>query len=446
MWYCLAQPQALENIPDVLSNIAINADLSETNQFLFFTPYYNEGYVVVLNTENEVVFYKEVGNYGARDFKLHENGLMSYFSGESEHFIILDKQFDVVDSVECKNDLITDFHDFSILPNGNYCLLCKGTAVKDFSNLGGSQQHLAVNPVIQILDSLHQIVFEWELAQHFDGEYVIPPLDNFSPNGNLKNYIHLNSFDVDSLGNFLISSRFQSQISYVDKQSGDILWRLGGPQNEFTFTNDVGFSDQHSARWTGEHTILLFDNGCFDEKKYSRAVEYELDFENKTASKIWEFVRPDSLHTGSLGNCQRLPNGNTLTSWGDAGLQPLNILEISPEGEVVFDLSMDSLIYTYSAYKFTWPLVDSTETFIATTKGTLFEMFPNPSSQNFHLTIDNFSGHNEIIISNIYGLQLYQSEIHQIKSKHLHDLEKGLYMVNLYSGKLLKGTQKLIVK
>lgn len=441
----LAQPVALDDIPESLSNIKINADITTDNGFLFFAPYYNAGYVVILNPDNEIVFYKKVGKFGARDFKMHTNGMMSYLSGESEHFIILNNKLEVIDSVQCKNGLDTDFHDFVILENGNYCLLCRGKSIKDFSALGGAKAHEVVDPIIQIQDSLHRVKYEWRAAPHFEGDFIIDALNNFSPTGNLKNYIHLNSVDIDEKGNFLVSSRFQSQISYVDRDSGEILWRLGGKQSEFVFENDFGFSDQHSAQWTSDSTILLFDNRCFVEEKYSRSVEYQLDIENKTATKIWEYVRADSLHSQTMGNTQRLSNGNTLTSWGDAGLKPLRIIEINSEDEVVFDLSLDSLVYTYTAYKFAWPKIDSMETSIFESDNSLFRIHPNPSSGYFYLTLDNLHIFNEITINNIYGQKVYQSKINALKSIHKHYLKKGIYILSFYTERNLQYSKKLII-
>lgn len=439
-----SQPSALDNIPELLSNIKINVDNTTDNDFLFFAPYNNGGYIAILNPVNEIVFYNKVGNFGARDFKMHANGLMSYLSGESDHFIILNDNLQVIDSVQCKNDLETNFHDFQILDDGKYCLLCRGRNIKDFSALGGAEIHEVVDPVIQIQDSLHQVIYEWKSAPHFEGDYIIDVLDNFNPSGSLKNYIHLNSIEIDSLNNFLISSRFQSQVSYVDKNTGEVLWRLGGKQSEFTFANDPGFSDQHSPRWTAENRILLFDNSCFAEKVVSRAVEYELDFENKIATKIWEYVRPDSLHTQGMGNTQRLENGNTLTSWGDAGLEPLRIIEVNPKSEIVFDLCLDSLNYNYAAYKFAWPSIDSTETSIHEPANSIFQIFPNPSLDYFNLLLNKLTL-NKISICNIQGQTVYHSQINQLESKHIHGLDKGLYILNLYSKNNLSLSEKLII-
>ena len=65
----------------------------------------------------------------------------------------------------------------------------------------------------------------------------------------------------------------------------------------------IVFDHQHTIRKTGINRYLLYDNGNFSSNytgnaNVSRAVEYELDTINMTATKIWEFIHPEfSLHT-----------------------------------------------------------------------------------------------------------------------------------------------------
>ena len=72
----------------------------------------------------------------------------------------------------------------------------------------------------------------------------------------------------------------------------------------------------------------------------SRAVEYELDTLNMTATKVWEFVHPDSLYCPTQSSAQRLPNGNTLIDFGNLSLSNLGaiVTEVTPENEIVFQL------------------------------------------------------------------------------------------------------------
>ena len=74
------------------------------------------------------------------------------------------------------------------------------------------------------------------------------------------------------------------------------------------------------------------------------------------ATKVWEFVHPDSLYTPSIGGVQRLPNGNTLVNFGN--LQWLNmgsiVTEVDSNNQIVFQLEYDNGGNLYRAQKFDW--------------------------------------------------------------------------------------------
>ena len=90
--------------------------------------------------------------------------------------------------------------------------------------------------------------------------------------------------------------------------------------------------------------------------KLSRAVEYELDTILMTATKVWEFVHPDSLYSPSISGVQRLPNGNTLIDFGN--LQWINsgsiVTEVDSNNQIVFQLEYDNGGNLYRAQKFEW--------------------------------------------------------------------------------------------
>ena len=74
------------------------------------------------------------------------------------------------------------------------------------------------------------------------------------------------------------------------------------------------------------------------------------------ATKVWEFVHPDSLYTPSIGGAQRLPNGNTLVNFGN--LQWLNtgsiVTEVDTNNQIVFQLEYANGGNLYRAQKFDW--------------------------------------------------------------------------------------------
>ena len=50
----------------------------------------------------------------------------------------------------------------------------------------------------------------------------------------LYDYLHLNSVEVDTDGNLLISARNTWTVYKVDRSTGAVLWRLGGKRSDFT--------------------------------------------------------------------------------------------------------------------------------------------------------------------------------------------------------------------
>ena len=136
---------------------------------------------------------------------------------------------------------------------------------------------------------------------------------------------------------------------------------MGGPLNEFTFIDDHlnGFNKQHDVRRIDNGNITLFDNGTQHSPMVSRAVEYEIDEINKTATLIWEYAHPDSIVAMSMGSVQRLPNQSTLINWGfffetfNMGTGIL-IMEVDYDKNIVFELAYPENYYAYRARKSDW--------------------------------------------------------------------------------------------
>ena len=73
----------------------------------------------------------------------------------------------------------------------------------------------------------------------------------------------MNAIDVDTDGHILLSSRNTSEVTKINRDTGEIIWRLGGTHNQFTYVNDplTGPRNQHAIRAVGTNRYTLFDNG-----------------------------------------------------------------------------------------------------------------------------------------------------------------------------------------
>jgi hypothetical protein len=148
-------------------------------------------------------------------------------------------------------------------------------------------------------------------------------------------YVHCNALELDFDRNLLISSRNLDEVTKIDRNTGEVLWRMGGTQNEFTLVGDTQwYWRQHAVRRTASGTITLFDNGNYHVPSESRAVEYAVDEAAKVARLIWEYRHTPARYAPFTGNVQRLPTGNTLISWGNLGI----VTEVRRDGTKAFEM------------------------------------------------------------------------------------------------------------
>jgi hypothetical protein len=115
---------------------------------------------------------------------------------------------------------------------------------------------------------------------------------------------------------------------------GELLWKLGGPDSDFSFSGARGFDHQHRLRPLEDGHVLVFDNGP-SANVGSRVVEFALDAEAGTATEVWSYS--GGLFVYSLGDVWRLPSGNTLVSWGSSGRFEL----VDPAGVSLWSMSAD---------------------------------------------------------------------------------------------------------
>jgi hypothetical protein len=146
--------------------------------------------------------------------------------------------------------------------------------------------------------------------------------------------------EIDYDNHILISDRRSDDLIKFNRSNREVIWYLGGPLSNFTFINEPvgGFSKQHDARRLDNGNILLFDNGNTHDQPVSRAVEYELNVENQTATMVWEYIHPENYLAAAMGSIQRLSNGNTLINWGTMNGIGAVITEVDYEKNIVLEI------------------------------------------------------------------------------------------------------------
>ncbi|MFZ0546760.1 MAG: arylsulfotransferase family protein [Candidatus Promineifilaceae bacterium] len=257
---------------------------------------------------------------------------------------VLNSNYQLVNIWTLKNGYGSDLHESLLLDNGHAIVLAYVPIPFDLTPYGGPANGTLVDTVIQEQDANKNVVFEWHGSEHM-------PIGDTRSNLNTTepiDYMHTNGIDVDNDGNWLISLRNYSEITKIDRQTGDLIWRLGGNGNEFTFTNDIGFDTQHNINRLENGNITIFDNGTNHEPPHSRAIEYEMDEIAKTVTLVWSYPDDTSIFSTIMGNVQRLPNGNSIIGWGS---QP-KVTEVQNDGTVALDMQLGGA--SYRAFRFPW--------------------------------------------------------------------------------------------
>ncbi|MCB0722533.1 MAG: aryl-sulfate sulfotransferase [Ignavibacteriae bacterium] len=314
-----------------------------------YTPY------LTIYDNNGTLLFSRATNGPSVDFKKQHNGTFSYFSFVTNKFYVLDSDLALIDSVTPGNGYPTDLHELLITKEGSMFIMSYDTLQIDMSQIvtGGDTSALVAGLVVQELDKNKNVVFQWRSWEEM--EITDARYEDFT--AERIDYAHGNSIEPDYDGNLIISSRHLDEITKVNRKTGKIMWRLGGKKNEFTFINDDrGFSHQHDVRRVAPGRITLFDNGNYNNPPYSRAVEYELDEVNKTATLVWQFDHNKEVNGFAMGNVQRLSNGNTFIGWGYT--QP-NVTEVTPLGKIVYEMSLDPGFVSYRSFKQTFNQPDS---------------------------------------------------------------------------------------
>jgi len=287
------------------------------------------------------------------DFKVNQNKL-SYFNNNNKSWIILNEYMNETDTLECVNGYLADFHDILLLENGGYLLQTYDSIYVDMSQIdpGGNTNALIIILIIQEFDSNKNLIFQWNAWEHLN----IADYQNLNLTSNRIVWMHGNSIDIDLDSNILISNRRSSEVIKIDRNNGDVIWYFGGPNNEFSITNDPynGFSRQHDVRRIENGNILLFDNGNDHDPPISRAVEYEIDESEKTADLVWDFSHPQGYVGLAMGSVQRLPNNNTLINWGRLLNQGAVITEVDYDKNIVFEIQYPYPFYCYRVTKHNW--------------------------------------------------------------------------------------------
>ncbi len=270
---------------------------------------------------------------------------------------------------ECKDPLCGGAgeltHDSIKLSNGDHVV--DRWVTTGSSGFGGNQ-----SPVFEEIDASGKVVWSLDYAK------LVP-----MPSGASGDWCHGNFISVDIAKDVVYANcRWMGLIKTSYKNPGSLLWYMaasyGKATGTITFSPTASqYSDTHDPEIHDDGSILFFDNGGYSTSTFpggstptyhSRAVEYQVDENAKTATLEWEFpgtFNVDSWYkstwyTSYFGSAKRLDNGNVLIAAGSLSANDgdARVFEVTKaDGKVVWEFRLPSTFGAYRSTRITPPLV-----------------------------------------------------------------------------------------
>ena len=315
-------------------------------------------YLIIIDTLGFPVYYREFETGEAiTNFALQETGTLTYFDQSDTAYIEMNSYYTAINAYKAKNGYATDGHEVRLMNDDTYWVMIYDRRVVDMSQIvpGGQVSATVTGLILQHIDIEGFVLFEWKSWDHFEITDADEGLVLLTATG--IDYVHGNAIDFDFDDNILISSRNLSEITKINRTTGEVMWRWGGSQNQFEFINDsLMFSAQHHIRYLGANRYSLFDNGVVRQPAFSRGVVYELDTDNMTATLVTNYNHFDSLvYSQFMGGFHTGPNNEKIVGWS-VNQQRYVFSEFDAQGNI--SLEMRSLepggLVSYRAEKNTW--------------------------------------------------------------------------------------------
>jgi Arylsulfotransferase (ASST) len=276
-------------------------------------------------------------------------GEISGGRGVNGQDVIMSRSYRTLKVLHAAYGYSSDLHEFQLTPRGTALIDAFVHVEYDLSGVGGQTQAPLNDAVIQELDvKTGQVLWEWHALGHIalNASYAGPP-GIWYP----WEFMHLNSIQELPSGNLLISGRDTWGVYEIDKQTGHVIWTLGGRDPSFKQGPGTNFEWQHDAHLYPNGTLSLFDDAADPQKeRQSSAKLLAINPRTGSASLVRRYTHSPPLITGAVGSAQVLPNHDMLVGWGTTG----QFSEYTRSGKQIFNGSLPLPVYSYRVYEFPW--------------------------------------------------------------------------------------------
>ncbi|KAI4725071.1 hypothetical protein E4T49_07185 [Aureobasidium sp. EXF-10728] len=312
----------------------------------------------------KTTFGVRVQEFNSSDYITFWRGAIKGAGYGSGSFIMLDHNYNVAYNLTTKNLTVGgDIHEIELTDDGTALMTAYEPIKYNLTAYDIEDGWLADSLFEEVDIATNDLIFSWRASEHIalNASYADPGATGISQDSPYD-FFHINSIEKDDSGNYLISARHTHGLYYINGTNGDIIWSLGGKNNDFEDKSNgqaTNFAWQHDARWrnTNLTELTLFDNGAADWVKTeneTRGLWLSLNYDDMSVSLKQDYISPEGILSISQGSVQVLSNGNVFMGYGSNGA----FIEYTNDGQAIWDVQFgiigNSSVQSYRAYKQNW--------------------------------------------------------------------------------------------
>jgi hypothetical protein len=357
--------RSFRSAPDLHpTTLTVTSDPDHTSGDIFLAPYNTaQPGPMIVDGQGRLVWFHPVSGGEAMNLQVqHLRGarVLTWWQGPLSvghgtiyglgEDVIANSSYRTIAVVHGGNGYTPDLHEFQITPQGTALLDEYVPVHENLARFGGTSDGTVLDCVVQEIDiKTGQVLWEWHSLGHvpLPRSYVNAPTNP----DEWWDYFHMNSIQQLPDGNLLVSSRNSWAIYEISRQTGHIIWTLGGKHSSFAVGPEAKFEWQHDARMHPNGILSLFDDASAPTEESQGSAKFlHLNLKSMTARLVSRYTHSPPLLPGLAGDAELLPNGNVFVGWGGSP----DFSEFAPGGRQIFNGSFPAGVGTYRALRFNW--------------------------------------------------------------------------------------------
>jgi hypothetical protein len=203
-------------------------------------------------------------------------------------------------------------HECRPLPDGNIIMVSYVDQAFDLTVQGRIERRTVKGDGYVIMNMEGDITALWDC---FD---ELHPADDPNIIPNITDWLHANSINYDSEGNYYMTFNTISQLWKIDPETGEVKYRVG-KNGTIDIPEEGKANGMHCANPQAPNEVLIIDNAR-NEDEGSRAILYKVNETQKSAAIIINSELPKEYSSPNRSNVQKIKDDMLIFGSGTARL------------------------------------------------------------------------------------------------------------------------------